>query len=140
MARKSRQTPSVGQSVYEIRIQGGLDCHWSDWFDGLTVARDENDNTLLRGSIPDQAALRGVLLRIFDLGLVLLSVNRRRVYARSLTITAGICPAGQAAEDSAVPKDRAASMLWVARRYRENLNCTSSNDGDAGYQMPGIRR
>jgi hypothetical protein len=79
MARRSHQAPSAGQSIYEIEVQGGLDCHWSEWFDGLTVARDENDNTILRGSIPDQAALRGVLLRIFDLGLVLLSVNRRVV-------------------------------------------------------------
>jgi hypothetical protein len=74
MTGTNRPTPPPEWLVYEIAIQGHLDHDWSEWFDGLTVMREE-DHTLLRGPIPDQAALRGVLLRVFDLGLALLSVN-----------------------------------------------------------------
>ena len=76
MARTSHHRPPAGPSAYRITIQGRLDSHWSEWFDDLAVTRDEDDNTVLCGSIPDQAALRGVLLRVFDLGLALLSVQR----------------------------------------------------------------
>jgi hypothetical protein len=76
VGRTSRYTQGEEHTVYEITVQGQLECHWSEWFDGLTVVRSKDNNTLLRGSIPDQAALRGVLLRIFDLGLSLLSVSR----------------------------------------------------------------
>ena len=76
MTRKSSTRSPAGPSAYRITVRGQLDPHWSEWFDGLAVTRDEDDNTVLCGSIPDQAALRSILLRIFDLGLTLLSVNR----------------------------------------------------------------
>ena len=66
-----------GQStVYEIRVQGQLDTHWSDWFNGLEVAPQENGETLITGPLPDQAALFDMLLKVFNLKLTLLSVRR----------------------------------------------------------------
>lgn len=63
-------------SYYEIRVQGQLDSNWSDWFNGLEVTPQENGETLLIGPIQDQAALQGILTKIFNLHLVLLSVRR----------------------------------------------------------------
>ena len=60
--------------TYEIRIKGHLDDKWFDWFDSLTITRADNGETLLRGSVVDQAALHGVLRKVRDLGLPLLSV------------------------------------------------------------------
>ena len=60
--------------LYEIRIKGHLDDKWADWFEGLTITRADNGETLLRGSVVDQAALHGVLRTVRDLGLPLLSV------------------------------------------------------------------
>ena len=60
---------------YEIRIKGRLDKTWADWFDGLTIRHKDKGETLLTGSLPDQAALHGVLNRLRDLGVQLISVN-----------------------------------------------------------------
>ena len=62
---------------YEIRVQGILDERWSAWFDGLEVRSEGDDVTLISGRVPDQAALHGLLTRINDLGLTLVSVCRR---------------------------------------------------------------
>ena len=59
----------------EIRIKGHLDDKWADWFEGLSITRADNGETLLRGPLVDQAALHGVLRNVRDLGLPLLSVN-----------------------------------------------------------------
>ncbi len=63
-------------SYYEIRIKGHLDSHWASWFDGMTLTSMANGETLLSGTIRDQAALHGVIDRLRDLGLPLLSVRR----------------------------------------------------------------
>ena len=63
-------------ACYEIRIKGHLDNRWANWFEGLTITRADNGETLLRGSVVDQAALHGVLRKVRDLGLPLLSVMR----------------------------------------------------------------
>lgn len=60
---------------YEIRIKSYIDCDWSDWFEGLKVTREEGGITLLSGPISDQAALYGLLRKINDLNLTLLSFN-----------------------------------------------------------------
>ncbi len=59
----------------EIRVLGKIDEHWSEWFDGLTVAHTELDQTVLSGLVADQAALYGLLAKVRDLGLGLISVN-----------------------------------------------------------------
>ena len=61
---------------YEIRIRGHLDQWWSEWFAGLQLTHLEGDETLLSGSLPDQAALHGLLERIRDLNITLISVTR----------------------------------------------------------------
>jgi hypothetical protein len=62
--------------AYQIRIEGHLDQQWTDWFEGLTLTLEEDGNTLLTGSVADQAALHGLLKKIRDLGIVLVSINR----------------------------------------------------------------
>ena len=63
-------------SVYEIRVKGHLDSRWSAWFDGLTITNLPHGEALLSGALADQAALHGVLMKVRDLGLPLLSVNQ----------------------------------------------------------------
>jgi len=63
-------------AIYEIRVKGNLDPVWADWFDGFTVTRQANDETMLTGPVPDQPALHGLLAKIRDLGLPLLVVRR----------------------------------------------------------------
>ncbi len=62
--------------VYQIRVRGHLGRQWADWFGGLTVTPEDNGDTLLTGPVVDQAALHGLLRRVRDLGLPLLSVMR----------------------------------------------------------------
>ena len=59
---------------YEIKIQGELDPQWSDWFAGLVLTHPAGNTTLLSGPLPDQSALHGILERIRDLNLKLISV------------------------------------------------------------------
>ncbi len=66
--------PEAGR--YEIRLTGRLDAHWATWFDGLTVSQDSDGTTVISGPIADQSALHGVLQRVRDLGLPLVSVTR----------------------------------------------------------------
>ena len=60
---------------YEIRVKGHLDPDWAGWFEELTITNEENGTATLSGYLPDQAALHGVLNRISNLGLALISVN-----------------------------------------------------------------
>jgi len=62
--------------IYQIRIKGHLGRQWTDWFEGLTITLEENGETLLTGPVVDQAALHGLLRKVRDLGMPLLSVNR----------------------------------------------------------------
>ena len=67
---------SYEPGLYEIRIKGHLDDRWADWFEGLTIKLQDNGDTLLTGPVVDQAALHGLLRKVRDLGIPLLSVNR----------------------------------------------------------------
>ncbi len=64
------------QVVYRIQVRGVIDARWSEWFHGLTICPQDNGDTLLIGPVRDQAALHGLLAKIRDLGLPLLSVDR----------------------------------------------------------------
>jgi hypothetical protein len=76
MSYETEPKPAPSQpAVYQIKIKGHLDSQSTDWFGGLTVILEEDGNTLLTGPVVDQAALHGLLKKVRDLGLPLLSVN-----------------------------------------------------------------
>lgn len=62
--------------IYQIRIKGHLGRQWTDWFDGLAITLEDNGETLLTGPVVDQAALHGLLKKVRDLGMPLISVIR----------------------------------------------------------------
>ncbi len=64
-----------GSGLYEIRLKGHLDDRWADRFEGLTITLEDNGDTLLTGPVRDQAALHGMLKKVRDLGLLLISIN-----------------------------------------------------------------
>jgi hypothetical protein len=65
----------MSETQYEIRLRGHLAGRWSDWFDGLVLTREDDGTTLLQGSVVDQAALHGLLQKVRDTGLPLVSVT-----------------------------------------------------------------
>ena len=74
---RPRAGAEPGEPVrYELRLQGVLDDRWSAWFEGLRVSSDEHGETTIAGPVADQAALHGLLAKVRDLGLPLLSVRR----------------------------------------------------------------
>lgn len=77
MANKLKPKVEPNQPrIYQIRLEGHLDRQWTEWFGGLTITLEENGDTLLTGPVVDQAALFGLLRKVRDLGMSLLSVNR----------------------------------------------------------------
>lgn len=60
---------------YELRVENHLDEHWSTWFDGMALIREDDGTTTLRGLVADQAALHGLLAKVRDLGTTLISVE-----------------------------------------------------------------
>ncbi len=64
-----------GNHTYEIRVRGHLDPGWDGWFDELTITHGEDGDTVLKGPVADQSALHGLLVKIRNLGLFLISVN-----------------------------------------------------------------
>jgi hypothetical protein len=65
--------------IYQIRIQGHLGSEWTDWFEGLSITLEDNGETLLSGPVVDQAALYGLLRKVRDLGMPLLSINHLKL-------------------------------------------------------------
>jgi hypothetical protein len=63
-------------NLYEIRLQGHLDARWAAWFDGLALTNESDGTTLISGPVADQAALHGLLRKIRDIGLPLLSIQQ----------------------------------------------------------------
>jgi hypothetical protein len=73
---ENRQTPEPDHaSVIQIRIKGHLGRQWADWFDGMAITLENNGDTLLTGPVADQSTLHGLLKKVRDLGLPLVSVN-----------------------------------------------------------------
>jgi hypothetical protein len=97
-ARDAREgKPMSAPTTYKIRIKGHLDPQWSAWFGGLTVTNLAHGEAELAGPLPDETALHGVLLKVRDLGLPLLSVRRVRprkgadaAHARRRSATGGL--------------------------------------------------
>jgi hypothetical protein len=73
----ARADPSQAM-VYQIRIKGHLGRQWTDWFGDLTITLEDNGDTLVTGPVVDQAALYGLLKRVRDLGMPLISVTRTK--------------------------------------------------------------
>ena len=76
MSHRHLPTGDLDATRYEIRLAGRLEARWAAWFDGLTVSHDGDGTTLISGHVADQAALHGLLQRVRDLGLPLVSVTR----------------------------------------------------------------
>jgi hypothetical protein len=76
MTMIDKRAKGLLMDIYEFQIKGHLDDRWSAWLGGLAIERQENGTTVLVGPLVDQAALYGVIIRIRDLGLSLLSVSR----------------------------------------------------------------
>lgn len=73
------KTDNIGNDLphYEIKIKGHMNSQWQEWFDGLAITLTDDGNTMLRGPLTDQAALHGVLKKINNLGMTLISVNQK---------------------------------------------------------------
>ena len=106
-------TPAPAQ--YELRVEGHLDEHWSGWFDGLTLLRDGDGTTTLRGTVTDQAELYGLLVRVRDIGATLLSVS---------TTDTGGCHDGRMTS----PLD---AINWPARTDRLTIRPATMDDLEA---------
>ena len=73
--KRNPKTDPAQPMVYQIRIKGHLGSQWTDWFEGLTITLEDNGDTLLTGLVVDQAALHGLLKKVRDLGMPLVSVS-----------------------------------------------------------------
>jgi hypothetical protein len=73
-ARRGSKDEQHPPELYEIRIKGHLDDRWADWFEGLSLSQENDGTTLLAGSVVDQSALYGLLKKVRDLGMPLISV------------------------------------------------------------------
>jgi hypothetical protein len=77
MPNELESKTDLGQPmIYQIRIKGHLDPQWTDWFEGLSISLEEEGDTLLTGPVIDQSALHGLLKKVRDLGMTLVSVNQ----------------------------------------------------------------
>ena len=76
MSNELEPKPTPDQPmVYQIRLKGHLGAQWTDWFEGLTITLEDDGDTLLTGPVVDQAALHGLLKKVRDLGLPLVSIS-----------------------------------------------------------------
>ena len=77
MSNELEPKPNPSQpAIYQIRLKGHLGSQWTDWFEGLTITLEKDDNTLLTGPLVDQSALHGLLKKVRDLGMPLISISQ----------------------------------------------------------------
>jgi len=86
--------------VYEIRIRGHLNHRWAGWFEGMTITLEENETTLLTGPLVDQAALHGLLKKVRDSGMPLVSVNPVEHGSADAAHPAAVLPAASGVNSS----------------------------------------
>jgi hypothetical protein len=101
---------------YEIRFEGYLDDRWTDWFDGMSITLEEDGTTLLSGPVPDQPALYGLLRKVRDLGLPLVSVNLRSDAADQQNLhklKKGVIKMVTSGKISTLDKRVLLSTLWI---------------------------
>jgi hypothetical protein len=80
MSNELEPKPTPSQTmIYQIRLKGHLSSQWTDWFEDLTITLEKDGDTLLAGPVIDQAALHGLLKKVRDLGLPLVSVNQVQI-------------------------------------------------------------
>ena len=100
MQTNQRATAITRLGRYEIRLKGHLDARWAAWFDGLSLTRESDGTTVIRGPVVDQAALHGLLSKVRDLGLPLIAVTQvdpdRRTWTGCTTRTPITSVDGQA--------------------------------------------
>jgi hypothetical protein len=72
--KQTHESPDT--AAYQIRIEGHLGQQWADWFEGMSITPEDGGDTLLTGPLADQAALHGLLKKVRDLGMTLVSINR----------------------------------------------------------------
>lgn len=121
MVQYASQRGERDVSVYEIRVQGRLDEHWATWFEGLTLSY-EGDTTVLRGPLADEAALHGVLTKVGNLNLHLLSVNAIETGATASTTSMTPDSSGAVGDRKLAPLDDAPNASLTdtpARKARE---------------------
>ena len=75
MNKHIKNSDPGSRTICQIRLKGHLGSQWSDWFDGMTVSLEDDGDTLITGPVVDQAALHGLLKKVRDLGIPLISVN-----------------------------------------------------------------
>jgi hypothetical protein len=107
--------------LYEIRLKGHLGREWTDWFEGLTITLEENGDTLLTGPVIDQAALHGLLKKVRDLGMTLISVNQLQINEthpyrskkeKEMNTTEG-SPRGTTKSTTGIDPRVKLSLLWI---------------------------
>jgi hypothetical protein len=96
MKNKMIDTQNSNTQYYEIRLKGQLDSRWTIWFDGLSITLEDNGDTLLTGPVVDQAALHGLLKKVRDLGMPLVSVKPVEPGPSTTIPRQGLCGTGQA--------------------------------------------
>ena len=122
MSNELEPNPTPGQPViYQIRLKGHLGSQWTDWFEGLTITLEEDGDTLLTGSVVDQSALYGLLKKVRDLGMPLVSVNQvkfnethpyRSKKEKEMNTTEG-SPRGTIKSTTGIDPRVKLSLLWI---------------------------